>query len=87
MLFRSEAALALANQLPNAIERDAAIAAAAGAYQTAKAEAKLTRCGMVVNDLFTSAVLLTLGALYADRDELAEPPRAAQYLLQPLRAY
>lgn len=82
-----EVALASAAAIENAVERSAAIAAADDAYQTAQAEAKLIRCGMVVNDLFTSAVLLTLGALYADRDELAEPPRAAKFLLQPMRAY
>ena len=81
------AALAAAAVIENAVERAAAIAAAEDAYRTAQAEAKLIRCGMAVNELFTSAVLLTLGALYADRDELAEPPKAAQYLLQPMRAY
>lgn len=81
-----EAALALAKELPNAIERDAAIAAAQQAYADAQGEAKRTRRGLVLDDLFTCAALLTLGALYENR-ELLEPPPVAQLLLDPLRAY
>ena len=64
---------------------DAAIAALP-ADQEDDAEAKLTRRGIVVNDLFVSAVLLTLGALYANR-EVDKPPSAAQWLLDPLKVY
>ena len=81
-----EAALALANQLPNAIERAAATTAAQEAYEDAQADAKRTRRGVVVDDLFASAALLTLGALYENR-ELLDPPPVAQLLLDPLRAY
>lgn len=81
-----EAELALAMGLPDAIERHAAIAAAQESYADAQGEAKRTRRGKVLDDLFTSAVLLTLGALYENR-ELLEPPPVAQLLLDPLRAY
>lgn len=81
-----EAALALANELPNDIERTAAIVAAQEAYEDAQGDAKRTRRGVVVDDLFTSAALLTLGALYENR-ELLDPPPVAQLLLDPLRAY
>ena len=79
-------ALALAMELPNALERHAAIAAAQENYDDAQGEAKRTRRGMVLDDLFTSGVLLTLGALYENR-EILEPPPVAQLLLDPLRAY
>lgn len=45
-----------------------------------------TQHGIVVNELYISAVLLTLGALYADRENTLLPP-AATYLLYPLRHY
>lgn len=81
-----EAALALASELPNAMERAAAVAAAQEAYEDAQGDAKRTRRGVVVEELFISAVLLTLGALYENR-ELLDPPPVAQLLLDPLRAY
>lgn len=81
-----EVALALANELPNAVEQQAAIAVAQEAYEDAKGEAKRSRRGIVLDELFTAAALLTLGALYENR-ELLDPPPVAQLLLDPLRAY
>lgn len=81
-----EAELAMAMEAPTALERHAAIAAAQEAFGDAQGDAKRTRRGQVVGDLFASAVLLTLGALYDNR-ELLEPPAVAQCLLDPLRAY
>ena len=81
-----EAALGQAMDMPNAIERHAAIASAQENYEDAQGIAKRTRRGRVLDDLFTSGVLLTLGALYENR-ELLDPPPVAQLLLDPLRAY
>lgn len=81
-----EDALEQAKALPNALERHAAIAAAQENYDDAQGEAKRTRRGRVLDDLFTSGVLLTLGALYENR-EMLEPPPVTQLLLDPLRAY
>lgn len=81
-----EAALALANAATNELERQAAVSAAQEAYTDAQGEVKRTRRGVVLDGLFESAVLLTLGQLYENR-ELLEPPSAAQMLLDPLRAY
>ena len=63
-----------------------ALAAAEQDYQRAQNTARMTHSGVVINDLIRSAVLLTVGALYADR-EMAEPPKAAQNLLQPHKLY
>ncbi len=81
-----EAALAEAMALPNVLAKQSAISAAQENLKDAQGEAKLTRRGRVLDGLFTSAVLLTLGALYENR-ELQSPPPVAQLLLEPLRAY
>lgn len=79
-------ALAAAMVVSDAVERTAAIEAAREAYDDAQAAVRRARRGVVLDDLFASAVLLTLGALYKDR-ELTEPPQVAQWLLDPMRFY
>lgn len=81
-----DAALAAAEALSNPDARASAVAGADEAYQSAIAEAKLIRRGVVLNDQFRSAVLITLGALYEGR-QISDPPQVAQWLLDPLRAY
>ncbi len=80
------AAVDAAALLEDATEAGIALEAAEQDYQKAQTVARMTHSGVVINDLIKSAVLLTVGALYADR-ELAEPPRAAQHLLQPHKLY
>lgn len=80
------AAVDAAAALEEETEAGIALDAAEADYQKAQASARMTHAGVVINDLIKSAVLLTVGALYADR-ELAEPPRAAQHLLQPHKLY
>lgn len=75
-----------ANALSTEAEIGVALDAAEQDYQRAQTTARMTHSGVVINDLIKSAVLLTVGALYADR-ETAEPPRAAQHLLQPHKFY
>lgn len=80
------AAVDAAALLEDATEAGIALDAAEQDYQKAQTVARMTHSGVVINDLIKAAVLLTVGALYADR-ETAEPPRAAQHLLQPHKLY
>lgn len=80
------AAVDAAALLEDATEAGIALEAAEQDYQKAQTSARMAHAGVVINDLIKAAVLLTVGALYADR-ELAEPPRAAQHLLQPHKLY
>lgn len=80
------AAVDAAALLEDATEAGIALDAADADYLQAQTSARMTHAGVVINDLIKSAVLLTVGALYADR-ELDEPPRAAQHLLQPHKLY
>ena len=60
---------------------------AAAVYDSAKFEATRTRNGVVVNDLILSAMLLTLGWLYEEREDGGKMPMAAKNLLHPYRCY
>lgn len=80
------AAVDAAALLEDATEAGIALDAAEQDYLGAQTSARMTHAGVVINDLIKAAVLLTVGALYADR-ETAEPPKAAQHLLQPHKLY
>lgn len=80
------AAVNAAALLTDETEASIALDAAELDYQKAQTAARKTNAGIVIDDLIKSAVLLTVGALYADR-EMAEPPMAAQHLLQPHKLY
>ena len=80
------AAVDAAALLEEATEAGIALDAAEQDYLRAQTSARMTHAGVVINDLIKAAVLLTVGALYADR-ETAEPPKAAQHLLQPHKLY
>lgn len=80
------AAVDAAGALDDETEASIALDAAELDYQKAQTAARMTHAGIVIDDLIKSAVLLTVGALYADR-EMAEPPQAAQHLLQPHKLY
>lgn len=86
------AASAAADLVTDEIEQDIAQAAADTTYANAQAAARATNYGMVVNDSIKSAVLLTVGHLYANREattprQLADLPMGVQFLLQPFRVY
>lgn len=63
------------------------------ALQRAKIESRQVNDGIVINDTITAAVLLTLGHLYANREDVvaglsvSRLPIGADALLQPYRAY
>ncbi len=66
--------------------------ASAEALADAVADGTAGQNPMVVNDLIRAAILLTIGHLYANREDVvvgasvAQLPMASQYLLQPYRA-
>lgn len=72
-------------------ERDMALAAAAERFGAASSTAVLTYRGMVVTSAIKAAILLTLGHLYENREEVvvglsvAEMPLSAKSLLRPHR--
>ncbi|MFD0669717.1 head-tail connector protein [Ramlibacter sp. MAHUQ-53] len=87
-----DAAIAAAKLLGSQVEQD--LAAAAALYELAKAatSARMTRSGIVINDSIRAAILLTLGHLYENREDVvvsnavaASLPMGSQYLLQPYR--
>lgn len=63
------------------------------AYTRARIEARQTHDGIVINDIIKAAVLLTVGSLYAQREDVvvgasvAALPNGADYLLQPFKVY
>jgi hypothetical protein len=87
-----EAATTAADLIMNAVERAFALVAAEDAYTNAQTLARMTQAGIVINDAIVSAVLLTVGHLYLNREgvvdrALVELPMGVQYLLQPFKAY
>lgn len=81
-----DAAVAAAGGLSSAVERAAALAAADDSYLNAQADARRARAGIVVNDSFTSAVLLIVGTQFDEREN-PTLPKASEWLLQPYRVY
>lgn len=87
-----DASILSANLITNAVGRAFALAAAEDAYANAQTQARMTQGGIVINDAITSAVLLTIGHLYINREgvvdrALVEMPMGVQHLLQPFKAY
>jgi len=86
-----EAAMDAAEAMENCVERDVATLAACEEYVKAQSQAKRTYRGIVINDQIKAAVLLTLGHLYANREDVVtgvtvtEMPLGAKNLLRPLR--
>jgi hypothetical protein len=62
-------------------------------YARARIESRQVNDGIVINDAIAAAVLLTLGHLYANREDVVaglsvtQLPSGADALLQPYRAY
>ena len=87
------AALDAALLLTDADEAAEAVRVAVLAYSRAQIEARQIYDGIVINDAIRAAVLLTLGTLFAAREDVviglsvAQLPSGASMLLQPYRAY
>jgi hypothetical protein len=88
-----DAAIVLADAMDAGDLQDMAVLAADEAYTKAKQSARMTYQGIVVNDQIKAAILLTLGHLYANREnsivgvQVAALPMGSQYLMNSFRAY
>ena len=86
-------AIAAAQALADATEQAAATQAAEYAYLRAKVAYRQAMDGMVVNEAIKAAVLLIVGSLYAQREDVvvgvsvAQLPNGAEWLLAPYRVY
>ena len=87
------AAIAAAQALADATEQAAATQAADSDYLRAQVAYRQAMDGIVVNNAIKSAVLLIVGHLYANREDVvvgasvAALPNGADYLLQPFKVY
>lgn len=87
-----EAAIVAAEAMTDADEKAAALQAAENAYLRALVAYRQVFDGIVVNDQIKAAVLLTVGSLYAFREndfagQISQIPTGADYLLQPFKVY
>lgn len=88
-----DAAVTAAEALTDADEKAAALQVAETAYMRALVAYRQVFDGIVVNDQIKAAVLLTVGHLYANREDVvagasvAALPNGADYLLQPFKVY
>lgn len=88
-----EAAVAAAEAMTDEDEKAAALQVAETAYMRALVAYRQVFDGIVVNDQIKAAVLLTVGHLYANREDavvgasVAALPNGADYLLQPFKVY
>lgn len=88
-----EAAVTAAEALTDADEKAAALQVAEAAYMRALVAYRQVFDGIVVNDQIKAAVLLTVGHLYAHREDVvsgasvAALPNGADCLLQPYKVY
>ena len=87
------AAEAAALAMTNPDEQAQALHVADLAYARAKIESRQVNDGIVINDSITAAILLTLGTLYAQREDaviglsVTQLPGGVDALLQPYRVY
>lgn len=88
-----EAAVTAAEALTDPDEKAAALKAAENAYMRALVAYRQVFDGIVVNDQIMAAVLLTVGHLYANREDavvgasVSALPNGADHLLQPFKVY
>ncbi len=86
-------AIAAARSLEDATEQAAATQAAEYAYLRAKVAYRQTMDGIVVNDTIRAAVLLIVGHLFVNREDVvagvsvAQLPNGAEWLLAPYKVY
>ena len=88
-----EAAVAAAEAMTDSTEKSAALQVAETAYMRALVAYRQAFDGIVVNDQIKAAVLLTVGHLYAHREDavvgasVSALPNGADHLLQPFKVY
>lgn len=87
------AAVTAADAMTDAIEQAAALQVAETAYMRAQVAYRQVFDGIVVNDQIKAAVLLTVGHLFANREDVvvgssvSALPHGADCLLQPYKVY
>ena len=87
------AAVAAAEAVTDTTEQTAALQVAEAAYMRAQVAYRQVFDGIVVNDQIKAAVLLTVGHLYANREDVvvgasvSALPNGADHLLQPYKVY
>lgn len=87
------AAVTAADAMTDSTEQAAALQVAETAYMRALVAYRQAFDGILVNDQIKAAVLLTVGHLYANREDVvvgasvAALPNGADYLLQPFKVY
>lgn len=87
------AAVTAADAMTDATEQVAALQVAETAYMRAQAAYRQAFDGIVVNDQIKAAVLLTVGHLFANREDVvvgasvSAMPHGADCLLQPYKVY
>ena len=87
------AALTVADAMTDTTEQAAALQVAETAYMRAQVAYRQVFDGIVVNEAIKAAVLLTVGHLYANREDVvigasvAALPNGADFLLQPYKVY
>jgi hypothetical protein len=85
------AALTAADAVIDPVARTADRDYAMDVYREAQTAARQTRAGMVMNDLIKTGILLILGHLFENREDVvaavtvAQLPMGSQYLLTPFR--
>jgi len=84
------AATMAADSLADETERLAAVSFASTVYLEAQASARMVRAGIVVDDVVKAAILLMLGHLYSNRQEVqagaaVQIPMGVHSLLYPFR--
>ena len=88
-----ESAIAAAEALADETAISAAIQTAGNGLLRAKVAHRHAMDGMVVNEAIKAAVLLIVGSLYAQREDVvvgvsvAQLPNGAEWLLQPYKVY
>ena len=88
-----ESAITAAQAMTDANEQAAALQAAEMAYMRAQVAHRQTFDGIVANDQIKAAVLLTVGHLYANREDVvvgvsvSALPAGVDCLLQPFKVY
>ena len=86
-----DAALSAGRQVEDPFERTMALTAAAERFLEASTSSTMVHRGMVINSAIRAAILLTLGHLYENREDVvvglsvAEMPLSAKALLRPHR--
>lgn len=87
------AAVTAADAMTDTTEQAAALQVAETAYMRAQVAYRQVFDGIVVNEAIKAAVLLTVGHLFANREDVvigasvSALPHGADYLLQPFKVY